>query len=76
MYAFMLVSRFFSMMIFGFGSGYWDWKTKDLERKVLRRSTFAEVGLLMVPVAFFMILSVLGINFHHLCCPGDWLEIG
>ena len=33
--------------------GVWDWKTKHLAREVLQRSTFAEIGFLMIPGSVF-----------------------
>ena len=41
----------------------WDWKTEHLAREVLQKSSFAEIGFLMILGAFFMILGGLGTNF-------------
>ena len=63
----MLVSRCAFLMILGFESGcLWDWKTMHLASDVLWKSTFAEVGFLMIP----------GFIFHVFGWPWDkflWL---
>jgi hypothetical protein len=33
--------------------GVWDWKTKHLAREVLQKSTFAQIGFLMIPGSIF-----------------------
>ena len=63
------------LMSFGSDLDVWDWKTKHLALEVLQKSSFAEVGFLMIPGPFFMILNSLGSIFHDFCCPADWLEI-
>ena len=71
----LLVSRFLFLMTFGLNPDVKDWTTKHLTRDILQKSSFAEVGLFMIPVPFFMILGGIGTNFHDSCCLGDWLEI-
>ena len=55
----------------GLNLGVWDWKNKHLAWKVLQKSTFAEIGFLIIAGSIF---HGLGTNFHGICCPGDWLE--
>ena len=33
--------------------GVWDWKIKHLGREVLQKSTFVEIGFLMIPGSIF-----------------------
>ena len=47
----MLVSRL--LFLISLNLDVQDWKTKHFARDVLQRSTFAEVGILMIPGAFF-----------------------
>ena len=37
----------------GLNLGVWDWKNKNLAWKVLQKSTFAEIGFLVIPGSFF-----------------------
>ena len=37
----------------GLNLGVWDWETKHLAREVLQKSTFAEIGFLMIPGSIF-----------------------
>ena len=62
---FVYLSRLLFLMIWGSESGCLGSEIKQLARKVLQKSAFAEIGFLMFP----------GINFHDFCCPGAWLEI-
>ena len=39
----------FFCWFFGLNLSVWDWKKKHLAWKVLQKSTFAEIGLLMIP---------------------------
>ena len=50
MYFVMHVSRLLFLMVFGFESGC---KTKYFAREVMQKSTFAEVGILMIPGSIF-----------------------
>ena len=50
---FMLVTRFPFLMIFGFESGCMGLENQVMAREILEISTFAEVGLLMIPGAIF-----------------------
>ena len=50
---FTFVSRLLFLMILGSASGVWDRKIKHLARKVLQKSTFAEIGFLMFPGSTF-----------------------
>ena len=43
----------------------WDWKTKNLATEVLQKSTFAEVGFLMMP----------GSVFHDFGLPWDQFSL-
>ena len=37
----------------GLNLGVWDWKIKHLAREVLQKSTFVEIGFLMIPGSIF-----------------------
>ena len=50
------ISRLLFLMVFGplgLNLGVWDWKTKHLAREVLQKSTFAEIGFLVIPGSIF-----------------------
>ena len=68
----MVVSRFLSLLIFGFESGCLGLE-KHLAGEVLQKSTFAEVGFLMIIGAIFHNFGGIVATFHGFCCLGDWL---
>ena len=39
----------FFCWLLGLNFGVWDWKNKHLARELLQKSTFAEIGFLMIP---------------------------
>ena len=43
----------FFCWFFGLNFGVWDWKNMHLAWKVLQKSTFAEIGFLMIPGSIF-----------------------
>ena len=50
---FICISRLLFLMILGLNSGVQDWKNKHLAWKLLQKSTFAEIGFLMIPGSIF-----------------------
>ena len=73
--SFIVVSSSLFLMIFRSESGGLGLESRHLATEVLQKSTFAEIGFLMISGPFFMIWGGLGTKFHDFCCPGDWLEI-
>ena len=60
-YVVMLVSRLLFLMVLGLNLDVQDWKTKHFAMELLQKSTFAEVGILMIP----------GSILHDFECPWD-----
>ena len=70
----MLVSRLLVLIVFGFESGCPGLKTKHFAKKLLRKSTFAEVRVLMIPGSVFHDLGWPWNQFSCLLLP--WMETG
>ena len=50
---FISISRLLFLLLLSLNLGVWDWKNKHLAWKVLQKSTFAEIGFLVIPGSFF-----------------------
>ena len=50
---FISISRLLFLLFLSQNLGVWDWKNKHLAWKVLQKSTFAEIGFLMIPGPIF-----------------------
>ena len=50
----------------GLNLGVWDWKIKHLAREVLQKSTFVEIGFLVIPGSMFY-------DFGHPWDQFSWL---
>ena len=46
---FISISRLLFLLLLSLTLGVWDWKNKHLAWKVLQKSTFAEIGFLVIP---------------------------
>ena len=51
--SFISISRLFFLLVLGLNLGVWDWKNTHLAWKVLQKSTFAEIGFLVIPGSIF-----------------------
>ena len=52
MFSYLFPGCFFCWFL-GLNFGVWDWKNMHLAWKVLQKSTFAEIGFLVIPGSFF-----------------------
>ena len=50
---FISIPRLLFLLLLSLNLGVWDWKNKHLAWKVLQKSTFVEIGFLMIPGSIF-----------------------